>query len=1356
MSRGGHREDEVKKLLYGLIAVVVLVVAGVLVVPSFIDWNHYKPQIITQANKFTGRAVTIDGSIDLAMLPTPTLSVRGVRLANIEGATTRDMIRLKSLDVRIALMPLLSGEIQVEQITLVEPEIVLERLPDGRANWLFSDGALSEAGGAGSVGDSPKLPLSITVDRLGIEGGTIVYRDAGGRTERIDGINMIISAQTLSGPFTVEGALNARGTSLEIDGVIGEVKAQQSVAVKVKLAIPGAAATLSGKVLRESPGFEGRIDLRAETPQALLAAVAALAGKPIVPVIALDKAVSLKARVRIDSEKVALSEVEFRLADTVATGVANLSLGKAPRFDVALSVNRIDFDMLLAGLASAARARDAGVASADDTQGGDALGAQELLIPADISGTIDLSVGAILYRQQLVRQTVLNVGIFGGAVNLQRLSALLPGGSDVTVFGTIDSHGGAPRFVGQVEAASDNLRALFDWLAIDVATVPADRLRKFSLSATIDGTATQGSVTAIDLRLDTSRAVGGVAYALGNRPGFGVNLRLDRLNADAYLPRDRTAPDGDAAGAEEATATLFAPLAFLTSFDADFVTRIDNLTYRGIPFNGLVLNGLLQNGVLTLREARVADMAGARVDMTGTITGLDGNPTVDGAVEFDTDNLATLARVVPLLDGLPPGLTGAIGLKATLKGDADSFAVNGKLAALDGEFSLTGNFSGLSTDPTFDVALDLTNPDLAALLSALTDFDARDAAAAMSGPVVVAATAKGALDGFDLDARVELADGILSVVGRLDDVTGLPAFDLSAEASHPDLAALLRLTTGYQADVAASALTGPVRATVKAVGVLTGFDLDAEVVLADTTVNVAGRVEGLPDAPSYQLSADLANPSMAALLRGFGAARMTDQMEGPVMISGRIDGSPASISLPDLRATMGRLSVVGSVAVALDRPRPMLRADLITGDLVIEHFLPAATDPTDPAGGGGREGGDAQGERWSREPINLSSLRAFDADLKVRADTLSYGGYLFEEAELALTVDDGVVDVHHLSARAFDGAIDLRARLDGREFPIIELSFDIKGADLHKALVQVVGVEAITGAMDMEARLEARGRSPYALISSLNGSGRIKNATDGAIDGVDLRALSDRLDELDNLGDFLNLAKLSFNGGTTRYSELAGTINVINGELHTNDLHLVVDGGDGDVTGIVDLPNWSMDVTAMFRLSDHLDAPPLGVRLFGSIDTPERDVKTALMEEYLLARGLGGAPRKALPDEKLGAASTLIEDLLAADAAPENVAGDGSLSAGLGGDAGNLIEAILDAGDVPRPREKPVAAPSESVTPAPARAPAPKSAPAPAITAEVAPAPVPTPSPDLSPASAPRGAEPEDAFSDILEDLLNP
>ena len=102
-----------KKLLIGILAVLLLVVDAILVIPSLIDWNTYKAEIAQRIGDATGRAVTLDGDIDLALLPRPTLSVTGARLANLPGASEPDMVRLRKLDVRIAFMPLLRGHIQV-------------------------------------------------------------------------------------------------------------------------------------------------------------------------------------------------------------------------------------------------------------------------------------------------------------------------------------------------------------------------------------------------------------------------------------------------------------------------------------------------------------------------------------------------------------------------------------------------------------------------------------------------------------------------------------------------------------------------------------------------------------------------------------------------------------------------------------------------------------------------------------------------------------------------------------------------------------------------------------------------------------------------------------------------------------------------------------------------------------------------------------------------------------------------------------------------------------------------------------------------------------------------------------------
>src|SRR3990172_4976669 len=147
-----------KKLLIGLVGLLVLAVAAVLVAPSFIDWNVYKAEIAARAKAAPGRDLAIDGDISLALLPAPTLSAAKVRLANLEGGDAPDMATLDALRVRVALLPLLEGRIEVERVALVGPTIILERLPDGRANWEFAGAAApgaptAESDGGGAAPD---------------------------------------------------------------------------------------------------------------------------------------------------------------------------------------------------------------------------------------------------------------------------------------------------------------------------------------------------------------------------------------------------------------------------------------------------------------------------------------------------------------------------------------------------------------------------------------------------------------------------------------------------------------------------------------------------------------------------------------------------------------------------------------------------------------------------------------------------------------------------------------------------------------------------------------------------------------------------------------------------------------------------------------------------------------------------------------------------------------------------------------------------------------------------------------------------------------------------------------------------
>ena len=92
-----------KKFLYGISALLGLTIVAALIVPGLIDWDRYRDQIIARASQELGRDLSIDGNISLSILPIPTFSVTGIRVANLEGAGTREMVQLKSLNVQVAL-----------------------------------------------------------------------------------------------------------------------------------------------------------------------------------------------------------------------------------------------------------------------------------------------------------------------------------------------------------------------------------------------------------------------------------------------------------------------------------------------------------------------------------------------------------------------------------------------------------------------------------------------------------------------------------------------------------------------------------------------------------------------------------------------------------------------------------------------------------------------------------------------------------------------------------------------------------------------------------------------------------------------------------------------------------------------------------------------------------------------------------------------------------------------------------------------------------------------------------------------------------------------------------------------------
>ena len=96
-----------------------------------IDPAAYRDTLERRASAAAGRAVTVDGAIDLAPGLQPRLILRDVRVANAEWASTDALLRAERVAVDVALLPLLWGDVQLRRLALDAPRLNLATGPVG-------------------------------------------------------------------------------------------------------------------------------------------------------------------------------------------------------------------------------------------------------------------------------------------------------------------------------------------------------------------------------------------------------------------------------------------------------------------------------------------------------------------------------------------------------------------------------------------------------------------------------------------------------------------------------------------------------------------------------------------------------------------------------------------------------------------------------------------------------------------------------------------------------------------------------------------------------------------------------------------------------------------------------------------------------------------------------------------------------------------------------------------------------------------------------------------------------------------------------------------------------------------------
>lgn len=734
-----------KRILIGVGTFIILVIGTVLLLPQFIDWNAYKSIITEQVRAQTGRTMDIRGDLSVRLLPSPALTMQDVRVRNIEGAHDADMVRLSSLEVNVALLPLFHGEVQVRSVRLVNPVISLESLADGRNNWTLALPPVSPKGGQTStVAQVPTSAPSngeaaladrtpaVRLDNFVIANATIIYRQ-GADVRRIDDFNARITMGSLKGPFDSIGDFTYQGKALHYEVSLGKTVAGRTLPLNLTVALPGdGRIQASGAVvgLNEQPRFKGKVKFDGQDAYAVGHALAPSATLP--PMLA--QPFSLEGEVTASAQGVEAPTIALALGTTKAKVGFSLNTDKTTSFKIDIRADQIALDTWLALKPETSASTGAQTTDSAVTAGGGApivlaIPNQKMPPPrkasalGGVSGTLDLSIDTIAYRDAIVSNTSVQAHLEQGKITLSRLSALLPGASEISLSG-VAAVAGPVRFDGKVAALVNDPRTLASWLGVALPEAVRRQAHRINLRGQIQATPQEITVSGIDMALDRTHIQGGITLALRKRLAFGASVTIDRLDLDGMLGDTATGTGtgtGDGLASAKASTSSAGPstaskpeggalqdlkawsaMDVLKTFDANARAQVNELIYHGETARNVFFDGSLIDGALTIRKAGVENAAGASAQISGKLSGFGGIlDTKNVSLSVNAADGARLARLLGVDAGVPPAL-GKVAIVGHIDGSVLAPSLDLDISAAGARLSAKGKASVLPVGALFD------------------------------------------------------------------------------------------------------------------------------------------------------------------------------------------------------------------------------------------------------------------------------------------------------------------------------------------------------------------------------------------------------------------------------------------------------------------------------------------------------------------------------------------------------------------------------------------------------------------------------------------------------------------------------
>ncbi len=325
-----------KRLGFAVCALIVGVFGALAVVSFLIPKDQVREAVKSEIRSVTGLDPDLRGGVSVSLFPYGQVELADVVLGD---STSEPPLQASRVVARLSFLPLLLGQIEIADITLADPRIVVTVDSQGSSNWSPLLASLTRAFDTKNRGPDDDPP---SFSEIRINGGTIVVRDDYRNIyEYISGADLSLAWPAISRSFAITGNARYRGEMLDIGITLGNFAAAlqgDRSALKVRIAGDPMKLAFDGAVAaRPTVKIEGSTSIDSLS---LRQAITWLGRKPL-PGGGFER-FSLKAQTNVLGGTIALSQVNLELDGNTAEGVLTFAADGRQTLQGTLAAEALD------------------------------------------------------------------------------------------------------------------------------------------------------------------------------------------------------------------------------------------------------------------------------------------------------------------------------------------------------------------------------------------------------------------------------------------------------------------------------------------------------------------------------------------------------------------------------------------------------------------------------------------------------------------------------------------------------------------------------------------------------------------------------------------------------------------------------------------------------------------------------------------------------------------------------------------------------------------------------------------------------------------------------------------------------